>query len=127
LPFLPPWQIPSVLKSCTCIVTLENSNSPVLNYHIPAVPAEAIATGRCTLLSQEVHKKAPYAEFESGKEVLVVDSKDSIAMKESLESIIENHVVANDIGATAYLAFIKNQHEQRYLSDIVQIYKSLFK
>jgi glycosyltransferase involved in cell wall biosynthesis len=125
MPFLPPWQIPSILKSCTCIVTLENSTSPVLNYHSPVVPTEAIATGRCTLLSPEVHEKAPYAQFENGKEMLTVDSKDTTAMKESLESIIKNHVVAKNIGSTAYLTFIENHQKQAYLSDIVRIYKSL--
>lgn len=125
MPFLPPWQIPSVLESCTCIVTLENLSSPVLNYHVPAVPAEAMATGRCVLLSKEVHEKEPYANLENGKEVLAVDSKDTRTMKESLEGIIRNPVVAKDIGANAYLAFIKNQQEQGYLSDTVRVYRSL--
>ena len=125
MPFLPPWQIPSVLKSCTCIVALENSKSPVLSYHVPAVPAEAIATGQCTLLSKEVHEKKPYANLENGKEVLAVDSKDSREIKESVEGIIRNPAVAKDIGANACLAFVKKQQEQRYIDDTVQVYRSL--
>jgi glycosyltransferase involved in cell wall biosynthesis len=124
LPFLPPWKIPSLMKTCTCIVSLENSSSPVLRYHVPAVPAEAMATGRCVLLSKELHKKEPYAKFEEGKEILVVDDNDSIRIKESLEHIVRNPDAADDIGANALNTYIQNQGEG-IIEEIVRIYRSL--
>ena len=46
LNFFPPWQIPSILKACTCIVALEKETSPIIDCHTPITPAEALATGR---------------------------------------------------------------------------------
>lgn len=125
MPFLPPWKIPSILKSCTCLSALENSSSPILNYHVPAVLAEAMATGRCVVLSKELHKKEPYLKFENGKEVLLVDSNDECSIKESLEHIIRNPDAADTIGANAHHAFIQNQQSEGYIDEIVRIYKSL--
>jgi len=125
LPFLPPWQIPPVLKSCTFLVGLENHSSPVLAYHVPATPAEAIATGRCTLLSTEIHRKEPYADLQEGKEALAVDGKDPCAIKKSVEAIIRNPVTAENIGANAYFAFAKKQQEERYIDNTIHVYRSL--
>jgi hypothetical protein len=82
LPFLSPWQIPSVLKSCNCLVGLENHSSPVLSYHVPVTPAEAMATGRCTLLSNEIYKKEPYVNLQNHKELFVVETTNASKVNE---------------------------------------------
>ncbi len=123
LPFLPPWQIPSLLKTCTCIVALENSSSPILNYHVPLVPAEAMATGRCVLMSKEIHEKEPYNKLENGRELLVADTSNVNEIKGSLEGLLKNPDVANDIGANAQKAISQNERNSSYVEEIDQIYK----
>jgi len=76
MPFLPPWRIPSILKTCTCIIAIENSSSSVLGYHVPVVPTEAMSTGRCVLLSKEIHKKKPFSGFKNGEAILVNDKEE---------------------------------------------------
>jgi glycosyltransferase involved in cell wall biosynthesis len=125
LPFFPPWQIPSILKSCICIVALENTGSPTLNYHVPALPAEAMATGRCVLMSKEVHEKEPYKKLENGKEVIVVNALDTDEIKKSLERLIKNPNMVDNIGANAYNAISQNEQIESYTDKTMQIYKSL--
>lgn len=122
LPFVPPWKVPSILKSCTCLVALENSNSPVIDYHVPVVPAEAMAVGRCVLMSKELHNKTPYTKFENGKEVIVVDSHDQHQLKEALENIITDSGFAEAIGAASRRAFVQQQNGT-YVDEIVRIYR----
>ena len=83
-------EIPALLKACTCIVALENKSSPTLSYHVPTVPAEAMATGTCVLMSEELHEKEPYKKLVNGKEVLVVNASDIKKIKAALEKIIKS-------------------------------------
>ncbi len=125
LPFLPPWQIPSLLRACTCIVALENKSSPTLRYHVPNVPAEAMATGRCVLMSEELHEKETYKKLESGKEVLVVKATNINKIKETLEQIIKNYSLADEIGKNAHEAILQNKSLQKHYDDTIGFYKSL--
>jgi glycosyltransferase involved in cell wall biosynthesis len=125
MPFLPPWKIPSLLKSCTCVVSLENSGSPVLSYHVPVVPAEAIATGRCVLMSEELHKKEPYTKLKDGKEVLVVNSKDVNKIKETLETLIQKPSIAEKIGANSFVTIDKCRSIVDCAEKTIQIYRSI--
>jgi glycosyltransferase involved in cell wall biosynthesis len=125
LPFFPPWQIPSILKSCACIVALENASSPTLSYHVPAIPAEAMATGRCVLMNKELHGKELYKEFENGKEVLVVSTTEIHQIKETLEKLIRNPAGAEAIGANAHEAISQNEQIEDYFDKTIKIYKSL--
>lgn len=125
LPFLPPWQIPSLIKTCTCIVALENRSSPILSYHVPAIPAEAMATGRCVLMSKEIHEKELYKKFENGKEVLVVSTTEIYEIKETLEKLIRKPAIAETIGANAYEALSQSEQIEDYCDKTIKIYKSL--
>ncbi len=125
LDFLPPWQIPSVLKACTCVVALEKEMSPVLKYHTPSLPAEALATGRCVLLSDRLHKKEPYRNLKNGKEVLVVDPNNTEKIREMLEMLIKNHDTANTIGDNGHRATINYERFDEYLDKTIELYKSI--
>jgi len=124
LPFMPPWKVPSILKLCTCLVALENSSSPVLNYHVPTVPAEAMAVGKCVLMSRELYGKEPYVKLANGKDVLVVDVLNEKLLKEKIEHVIRHPDAAEVIGSAAQHAFIKQQ-DKRYIDKITRIYSSV--
>ena len=125
LNFLPPWQIPSVLKSCICVVALEKDTSPILKYHSPSLPAEALATGRCVLMSDPLHKKVPYNNLKNGKEVLVVDPNNTEKIREMLEMLIKNPAIASTIGNNSYRAIINYERFDKYLDKTIELYKSV--
>jgi len=104
LDFAPPWKMPSILQASTCVVALEKITSPVLQYHTPALPAEALATGKCVLMSKTLQEKEPYDKLKAGKEILTVDPNNTGKIRESIEGLIENPEMANTIGMGGYKA-----------------------
>lgn len=126
MPFMPPWQIPSILKSCTCLVTLENSSSPVLNYHIPTIPAEAMATGRCTLISNDLYAKEPYSKVINKKAALMANDICSTSLKKILETLLVDANLSNSIGENAYDTSIQQQISKRYIEQLLQVYLSVY-
>ena len=121
--FVPPWQMPSILKACTCIVSLEKETSPTLSYSVSAIPAEAMATGKCVLMSTKMHKKEQYKEFIDGEEVLVVNPSNVNRIKAILENIIKNPTIADTIGENANRAIRKKDQFNNYVDKIVKLYK----
>lgn len=61
LPFLPHWRVPEFLRMCSLVCCLEQ-DFPI-RAHAPIIPQEAMATGVCTLLSQEIAAKQPEAHL----------------------------------------------------------------
>jgi len=124
LDFVPPWQIPSILQASTCIVTLEKTTSPVLQYHTPALPAEALATGKCVLMSKTLYEKEPYRKLKEGKEILTVDPNNIIEIREMVEGLIEKPEMANTIGMAGYNAILNIDNFNEYLDKTIELYKS---
>lgn len=125
LNFVPPWQMPSLLKSCTCVVSLEKKTSPVMSHNISNVPAEAIATGTCVLISNLLHRKEPYKHLENKKEILVVDPEDIEDIKRKLYKIIRYPKLADEIGFNAYVKFKKYNDFESYLKKTIELYQLL--
>jgi glycosyltransferase involved in cell wall biosynthesis len=125
LDFFPPWQIPSIMKACTCVVALEKENSPIYEYHISSIPYEAIATGRCVLISDSLHKKEPYCSLKNGKEVLVVDPSNTEEIRKMLIKLIENPDMASNIGSNGYRAIMNYEHFNGHVDKTIKLYKSI--
>ena len=124
-PFLSPWQIPSVLKTCTCVVALENSSSPILSYHVPTLPAEGIATGRYVLLSKDLRKKLTYTELKNNQ-LLVVDGKNTTEIKDKIEGIIAQGKTLGPQESDGELIF-HQKNKKDYIDKLVGIYTSVLK
>jgi glycosyltransferase involved in cell wall biosynthesis len=125
LDFVPPWQIPHILKACTCVVALEKENSPVYEYHISSIPSEALATGRCVLISDSLHKKEPYCNLKNGEEVLVVDPSNTKEIRKMLMMVIENPDIATNIGSNGYRAVMNYEHFNGYVNKNIKLYQSI--
>jgi len=125
LDFLPPWQIPSLMKACTCIVALEKNTSPIMGYHTSSIPAEALATGRCVLLSDALQKKEPYSNLKNGTELFVVDPNNTEEIREILERLIKNPEIASTIGNNGYKAIIKYENFNGFLDETIELYRSI--
>lgn len=55
LPFIAPWEVPSLLRSSSAVLILENAFP--IPIHSPILPYEAIATGAPIILSREIFNK----------------------------------------------------------------------
>jgi len=125
LNFIPPWQIPSVMKACTCVMALEKESSPVFEYHTTSIPYEALATGRCVLLSDSLHRKEPYSSLKNGEEVLVVDPSNSDEIRKMLSTLIENPDIATNIGRTGYRSIMNHEHFNENVDKTIKLYKAI--
>ncbi len=125
LNFIPPWQIPSVMKACTCVMALEKESSPVFEYHTTSIPYEALATGRCVLLSDSLHRKEPYRSLKNGEEVLVVDPSNSDEIRKMLDKLIENPDIATNIGRTGYRSIMNHENFNENVDKTIELYKNL--
>ena len=115
--------MPSILKVCTCIVSLEKETSPTLKHSVSQIPTEAMATGKCVLMSTQMHEKEQYKKFVDGKEVLVVNPINIKRIKDILDTVIKNPTMTNTIGANANRAVRKTNHFDNYVDKIVKLYK----
>jgi len=106
-------------------VSLEKETSPTLRYHVSAIPAEALATGKCVLMSRELHTKELYKNFKDGEEVFVVRPDNVEKIKEILEKLIKNPDIADTIGANGHRAITKHDQFNEYLDKTIKLYKSL--
>jgi len=125
LDFFPPWQIPAVLKACTCVMALEKEISPVYEYHTSLIPSEALATGKCVLMSDSLHKKEPYCNLKNEKDLLVLDPSNTAEFRKKLMMLIENPGIAADIGNNGYKAVMNHQDFNGYLDKTVNLYDSI--
>ena len=125
LDFVPPWQIPSILKACSCIVSLEKENSPVYDYHTSALPYEALAIGRCVLMSDSLHKKEPYRNLKNEKEVLIVNPNNIGEVKKILKKLIENPKLSTNIGRNGHETIKNNENFNKHIDQTITLYNSI--
>lgn len=123
LDFIPPWRVPSIMKASTCIVSPE-WNFPVIS-HTPILAREAMCTGRCTILSEELFNKRAYRDMEDGIHTKVVNPNDIEEFKIKLEEIIRNPNEAEEIGANARKLAEKYENFDEYIKKTEELYKNL--
>lgn len=107
LGFVPPWRIPSILRSSRCLLNLEKRFS--FMSHFPSQPLEAMAVGVCPMVSDEIHesyKNLPGVEKD--KNILVVNPNNPRELKKTLERIIKDKNFSRDIGEEAAKVFNKD-------------------
>ncbi|MDB5187848.1 MAG: hypothetical protein JWO50_368 [Candidatus Kaiserbacteria bacterium] len=87
-PFVPPWEVPSILRSLDGLLHLEN-RFPI-PIHSPQQPYEAILCGTPLILSEEMKNKLRYAFPDiAGYVTTVQDPTDSRELGEMLATFIE--------------------------------------
>lgn len=123
LNFVPPWKIPSIMKISTCIVIPER-DFPVLS-HTPILPREAMSTGRCTILSEELYNKRSYKDLEDGVHVVVINPKNVDEFRNKLVKVIKNPSYAQEIGKNARKLAEKYEDFDGYLNITEKLYNDL--
>jgi len=119
----PPWRIPSILAASTCVVTAEHGY-PVAG-HTPHVAKEAMASGRCFIISEEVSHAHPFSQMQNDINSLVINPKNTQEFSEVLRKIIKNPDHANEIGKEARKVSEKVERFKEGISERVKIYEEL--
>jgi glycosyltransferase involved in cell wall biosynthesis len=102
LPFLPPWRVPAFLRRCRAVCFLER-DFPIAG-HVPTVPREVMACGRCLVASAEILR----TQSQAGRLVhlynciAVEDVRDVDELSARLEIAIEDRQAAALIGARGH-------------------------
>ncbi len=126
LDFVPPWEIPSIIKLSTCVVIPEREFPP--QYHAtPVIPREVMAVGKCLVLSEELYNKQCYGDLIDGESVLVVDPKNIKQFRTAIEHIIKHPDIASKIGQNAYKISLQIENFDIYIDQTIDQYTSLIK
>jgi len=123
MPFVPPWKVPSILKTSTCVVIPER-NFPV-TFHTPILPRECWAVGTCTLLSKELYEKRSFEEIKENIHTLVVDPMDINEFRKKLEYVIKYPDIATQIGKEANKISKKREKFKDYIKSRKKLYKEV--
>ncbi len=121
--FIPPWKVPSVIKLSTCVVIPERE-FPIPN-HMPILPREVMAVGKCLIISRELYNKKCYGNLIDGENVLVVDPKKLGQFSAIMKGIIQYPEKALRIGETAYQHSIQFENFNEYVNSTIECYRSL--
>jgi len=123
LGFVPPWKIPSIIKTSTCVVHPER-DFPIRG-HTPILPREVMACGTCLVLSKELYDKRHSLKIRDGKNVLVVDPKDINSFGSTLEKIIKNPKIPGKIGYEARKTAEETEDFEGYVDEMEHLYQSI--
>ena len=120
LGFLPPWKIPSIIRSSTCVVVPER-DFPI-PHHMPILPREVIACGRCLILSKELYEKYKKLGFEDKENCIVVNPKDIPNFRMALELVIKNEEIRNMIAQNGLTLSKKIENFEEYIKETLTLY-----
>jgi glycosyltransferase involved in cell wall biosynthesis len=123
LNFLPPWEIPSVIKLSACVV-LPEREFPI-EYHVPILPKEVMAVGKCLVLGKEIAYNQFYGNLVDHENVLLVDPKDISDFRNVLEFVIKNSDDVEEIGRKAYETSRTVDNFNEFIDFTLTQYKSL--
>ena len=123
--FVPPWRIPSIIKLSTCVVVPER-DFPI-QHHMPILPREVMAVGKCLILSKELYNKQCYGNLTDGENVLLIDPNNIEQFRAIIEDVIQNPDTALRIGQNAYKFSRQIENFKEYIDLTIDLYASVIK
>ena len=124
LDFVPPWEIPSIIKLSTCVVVPERE-FPVQYHATPIIPQEVMAVGKCLILSKELYNQQCFGNLIDGENVLLTDPKNIKQFRTLIEHIIKHPDSASRIGQSAYKISKQIENFDEYINQTIDLYISL--
>lgn len=121
--FVPPWRIPGIIKTSTCVVLAEN-NFPI-KQHTPILPREVLAVGTCLVLSTELYEKRRSNKLLDQRNLIVVDPRKINDFRSRLEMIIDDPSYAANIGHEGFLVSRETEDFDGYVSSMEELYREL--
>jgi len=120
LPFVPPWDMPGLLRWAHCMVLPERGFE--VSGHYSQTAMEALLTGTCAVLGQELRQHPAHAFLEPGREVLTVDPLDVLALAAALTDVLRRPERARDVAAAGRRAIMAQVDYDSFISDNERIY-----
>lgn len=116
LPFLPHWEVPRFIRSCTAVCFLER-DFPI-TAHTPTIPSEIIACGSALVVSEEVARKQMFRSSIRNRQnvVVVSDPKNHDELASALRFILEDRERAEEIGRRGLADFGTGRPHDAYVS-----------
>ena len=124
LDFVPPWEIPSIIKLSTCVVVPERE-FPIQYHATPVTPREVMAVGKCLILSKELYDKQCYGNLSDGESAFIIDPKNIKQFRTVIEHIIKHPDTASKIGNSAYKISKQIENFNDYINQTIDLYTSL--
>jgi glycosyltransferase involved in cell wall biosynthesis len=121
--FVPPWKVPSVIRRSTCVVCPER-DFPIPQ-HTPILPREVLACGRCLILSTELYEKFRRRGFKDKENCLVVNPKDILGFRETIELVLNNVELREEIASNARSLSEKIEHFEEYVNETIALYEEI--
>ena len=122
--FLPPWEIPSIIKLSTCVIVAERDFP--MQYHIPILPKEVMAVGKCLILGREIAYSQYYGDLVDRENVLLVDPKNIPGFRNIIEFVIRNPEEVVEIGRKASETSKSVDNFNEFIDFTLEQYNSLF-
>ena len=123
--FVPPWKVPQIMAASTCIVSAEH-DFPV-EIHNPRIVREAMACGKCVLISEDICRSWPYCDLQNGREIIKFNPKNSIDFRNKLTFILDQPHLVKNIGENARKFAEKIENFDTYIASNQEIYKKIIK
>ena len=123
MPFIPPWQVPGIMKSSSCIVCPESEETPYLpkGTHGPQIAREAMAVGKPVIIGRGVKEKGMYKHTTEKQNILVVDPVNKEDFSDTLNFIMHNKEKAEEIGRNARKFSEQNEKFEDYISSFENV------
>ncbi|MBI2558978.1 glycosyltransferase family 4 protein [Candidatus Woesearchaeota archaeon] len=127
VPFIPPWQVPGIMKASSCIVCPESEETPYLpkGTHGPQIAREAMAVGKPVIIGRGVKEKGMYKNTTEKQNILVVDPVNKEDFSDMLKFVMRNKEKAEEIGRNARKFSEQNEKFENYISSMEAIFNSL--
>src|SRR3989338_437959 len=126
LGFVPPWEIPKILRASDLLLHLENNFS--IPIHGPQQPYEAIACRTPLLLSAEGFKKMHVRFPVNSKDFMVVqDPKEIPALRKMLELFFASPEVFMKSAVNLHEEFISRNDWDKSIASYIKLFESLKK
>lgn len=123
LNFLPPWKIPSIIKLSTCVVVPEREFP--IQYHIPILPKEVMAVGKCLILGNELAENNYYGNIIDRENIFLIDPKNISQFHDIVGSIVKDPDIAIKIGQGGHKNSEKINNFEEHITDTILLYNEL--
>jgi glycosyltransferase involved in cell wall biosynthesis len=96
-----------------------------IQYHIPILPLEVMAVGKCLILSKELNNKQYYGNLIDQENVFLVDPKNITQFHIAIEQIVKNPDIAFRVGKLGYENSRKIENFDEFMVDTIKLYSDL--
>jgi len=124
LPFIPPWEVPALMRFSAAVLNLENKFP--IPIHGPIQPYEAIATGVPLILSGEMFGKiAPLFPGTASKFTVVENPQETDKLLTAFQKLFSDSKQSREDAKKIREEFLTRNHWEKYVDFHISLFHSL--